>query len=219
MEVTIEQAHESMLGLLVGDALPDMRQALFNAALSKRVPLSCNLAYAKALRKWRGRYLPDPDTLDETLRRASRSTGALAYGLMRSHLVTLYHIERAWDDGLLDTSFGYTLDSQRAWRRRIAEVWGVGYKVASWALTIYDPTNCLLMPIDTIHCDRLGIEQRYLRKTESGFALYEAAEDLMIDECSMEPEYPTSTVAAWLWFNHRGVPVVSHAGLSCRIGV
>lgn len=216
--VTIEQAHETMLELYTGDLEPHMRQAFMNASLSKRVPLVCNSAYAIALRPWRDKRLPDVDYLDATLRRASRNTGAVAYGLMGSHLKTLYHVEYAWETGMVDLDYGDTLESQRAWRSRMARIWGVGYKVASWALCIYDPAGCLLMPIDTVHCDRLDIDQKYLRKTESGFRLYEEMEDYMHNECSVYPEYPITSVAAWLWFNHRNVGATPHAGLSCRIG-
>jgi hypothetical protein len=216
--VSIEQAHETMLELYTGELEPSMRQALFNASLSKRVPLVCNSAYAIALRPYRELDLPDPEYLNALLKRANRHTGAIAYGLMESHLTTLYHVARAWDDGSIDLDYGNTLTSQRDWRHRVARIWGVGYKVASWALCIYDPAGCLLMPIDTVHCDRLGIPQNLLRKTGSGFRLYEEMEDYMREECEVYPEYPCTSVSAMHWFNHRNVGATPHAGLSCRIG-
>lgn len=221
MGITLEQAHDTMLELYDGNLEPSMRQAFFNAALSKRVPLACNTAYAIALRPWRDTNLPDYEYLDATLRRASRNTGAIAYGLMSSHVKTLYAVQHAWETGIIDLDYGDTLASQRAWRRRMVAIWGVGYKVASWALCIYDPAGCLLMPIDTVHCDRLDIEQNLLYRGEDGRHLYEEMEDYMHWECNAyDPEqaYPTSTVAAWMWFNHRNVGATPHSGLSCRIG-
>lgn len=210
--ISVGQAHETMLELYTGDLEPSMRQAFFNSSLSKRTPLERNVRYAIALRPWRTSELPSPERLDSALRRAGN-------GLLTANLLTLYHVARAWDDGLIDLDFGYSLDSQRAWRHRMATMWGVGYKVASWALTIFDPLNCLLIPIDSVHCDRLDIDQRQLRKTDSGYRLYLEMENYIIGECGIEPEYPTSSVAAMLWFNHRNVGATSHAGLSCRIGV
>lgn len=219
--ISVGQAHETMLELYTGDLEPSMRQAFFNASLSKRVPLACNTAYAAALRPWRDVDLPDAAYLDSHLRRASRSNGLIAYGLMSSHIQTLYHVERAWNDGTIDLNYGDTLESQRDWRHRMATIWGVGYKVASWALCIYDPYGCLLMPIDTVHCNRLDVPQSLLRKTPSGFQLYNEMEDYMHGEiAAIDPahDYPVTSVSAWLWFEHRNVGTTPHAGLSCRIG-
>lgn len=218
--VSIEETASAMMELMRGEEAPDMLSAFRNSALSCRVQLMCNSGYAMTLRKYRCVRLPDRATLRAELETSLRDddSGKLAWGLMELHLNTLYAIDEAWFNGKITLDYGTTLASQRNWRVRMVEaVKGMGWKLVSWALFIYDAINCKLMTIDCIHCDRLGIDQTKLNKTEKGLQLYLDVEDRCIAECqALYPAYLPTITNAMLWLNHRGLGVTSHRGISCR---
>lgn len=212
--VTLDNAFDTMLELYDGNEEPSLLQALWNAALSKHMPFESNVAYARALRPFVDTGLPAYDDLYELLRQARRDNGGPAYGLTGGHVQTLYEIEKAYP-WIATLPIGDTLAEQRSWRHEVARVWGVGYKVASWALQIYDMQSAHVMAVDTIHCQRLDLDARELRKTEAGFRFYNEIEEYLRWECEPYASYPVASVAAWFWFTQRG-GIVAHEGLSCR---
>src|SRR5690348_13524087 len=140
--VSICEAIEAMHVLAQGENLPSMLQALRNSSLSKRTFLINNCGYALAIRKYRDQRLPERAILEQELRSAIRQDGSglPAWGLMEGHIDTLYAIDDAWFNGKIPMDYGSTLESQRVWRDKvISEIKGMGSKLVSWALFIYDP--------------------------------------------------------------------------------
>ena len=218
--VCINDTERAMMLLAYGEHEPDMLSALRNSALSSRTQLISNAGYALVLHKYRTLRLPDRLTLALELSQATRQDGSnkKAWGLMQSHIDTLYAIDNAWFNGLISLDYGTTLTEQRVWRRRMVElIKGMGDKLISWALFIYTPTDCKLMTIDCIHCNRIGIDQKQLSSKSKGNAYYQQVEDKLIAECkALHPGYLPTITAAMLWLNHRGQGITSHAGISCR---
>lgn len=226
VSVTIEETAQLIRELAAGTN-PSFLQALRAAGISPRMNLLCNLGYALALKQLGNSPLPHRAELEALLSSAKRTDGSgrAAWGMMRSHIDTLYSIDDFW--------FGYgahwqqaaqmigeTLDEQRAWRCRLNSlIRGMGFKCLSWAAFIYSPETCQLLTLDSWHAKRLGVDGALLmRDSESSHSLYERMEARTIDEVSeLFPGYPATVGAACLWFNIRGKGYESHAGLNCRL--
>lgn len=212
----------STLARLGEGANPSLLAALRASALSVRMNLSSNCAYARVLNaQYRNTPLPARELLLSSLQTATRENGKPAFGLMSSHIDTLLEIDRVWFSSkqaeLLD--HGYTLESQRAWRdRATCMIVGMGYKTLSWALFLYLHTDCLLLALDCWHCRRLGLDARVIgRTTRAGHAAYEQAESALMGELQTAyPDIPVTVSAAHVWFLARGSRVESHDGLNCR---
>lgn len=223
---TIEQAIDAMSELAQGDYEPSLLSALRNAALSTRMALINNAGYAIVLRKYRDAPLPDRATLLDELKQAVRQDGSNkpAWSIMSMHIDALYSIDRLFfdNDGLnlraYDVyNYGDTYESQSAWRDRLASVInGMAMKTLSWALFIYDPYGCLLMTVDTIHCQRVGVQQCSISGTRHTDA-YRELEQRIRKEClDLYPDVLPTITAAMLWLNFRQQGITSHIGISCR---
>jgi hypothetical protein len=205
---------------------PSMLHALRAAGLSPRMNLKCNAGYATALCPLRNSPLPWQreeliDILDSAVR--SDGSGKPAWGVMRSHIDTLYSIDEFWFERggkQIAENVGNTLDEQRAWRCKVNSlIKGMGFKCLSWALFIYSPDTCQLLTLDSWHAKRLQVDGTLLaRDNAASHALYEKLESLTIAEVSTLYPGTLSTVgAACLWYNIRNSGPESHAGLNCRV--
>lgn len=220
--VTIEQASRIVDELTAGTE-PSLLHALRVAAMSPRLKLSCNAGYAEALCPWRTSPLPPREELVFVLAQAKRpGTDKPAYGIMQSHINTLYAIDEFWWSSVRDYTYeiGTALPAQRRWRCWMnSHVRGMGFKCLSWALFIYDPLGCKLLTLDSWHARRLGVDYTTLcRDNSKSHVSYEAYESQVIEEVSkMFPGYLPTVGAACLWFNMRNQGPESHAGLNCRV--
>lgn len=223
--VTIEQTAKAMAELARGTD-PSLLHALRAAALSPRMNLKCNAGYATALCPWRNDPLPWRreeliDILDSAVR--GDGSGKPAWGLMQSHINTLYSIDEFWfSERWCDLVYeiGDTLAEQRLWRCRVNSlIRGMGFKCLSWALFIYAPETCKLLTLDSHHAKRLQVDpSTIMRDTLSSHVLYEQLEDKVIAEVNeLYPGYPSTVGAACLWYNVRNSGPESHAGLNCRV--
>ena len=222
---TIEQTANAMAELSNGTD-PSMLHALRAAALSPRVKLMCNAGYATALCPWRNDPLPGREELIGILAQATRTDGSgkPAWGLMQSHIDTLYAVDAFWfgrgNWSTVAEDIGNDLDSQRAWRCGMNSlIRGMGFKTLSWAAFIYSPGTCQLLTLDSWHARRLQVDGTLLaRDNSASHALYEQLESLTIAEVNtLYPGYMSTVGAACLWYNVRNSGPESHAGLNCRV--
>jgi len=224
--VSIEQT-ASLVAELAAGSDPSFLHALRVAGISPRMNLRCNTGYALALKPWHDSPLPHRAELEMILSRAKRTDGSgrPAWGLMRSHIDTLYAIDEFWfkQAAVWRTpaqTIGDSLVEQRAWRCMMNNlIRGMGFKCLSWAAFIYQPERCQLLTLDSWHAKRLGVDSALLmRDSESSHSFYERMESQTIAEVNeLFPGYPSTVGAACLWFNIRKMGYESHAGLNCRV--
>lgn len=222
---SIEQTALAMAELTIGTD-PSLLHALRAAALSPRMNLKCNAGYAQSLCPWRHSPLPGRDDLVAVLSQAVRTDGSgkPAWGLMQSHISTLYSIDEFWFHGMgwrdIAEDIGGTLDEQRAWRCDMnSNIKGMGFKCLSWAAFIFSPDTCQLLTLDSWHARRLNVDPTSLARDNSlSHAYYEMLESRVIAEVNaLYPGFPPTVGAACLWYNVRNSGPESHAGLNCRV--
>lgn len=215
--VTLQQTHAAMLELTPVGKVPNVKLAFWNASLSKMNELGQNCEQCAVMRGYAHRPLP-----------LSREQLWVELGstLFRSHINTLYEIERLANAGIIHCNAGTTFSEQATWRRAmVAAIPGMGMKTVSFALHIYAPFQCLILTVDRHHLRRYGYDPskgcsvaRYLKVEQELYATVRAME-------VSERGYAPIEYAACLWENWRQETGVSkcngtypsHAGLCCWI--
>lgn len=221
IEVSIEETDTAMAQLLYGTQAASIKLAFWNSMLSLQVKLPVNCRHARVMARYVNRPLPPMwQLINELGGEATEDTiTRFPSGLMTVHFKGLYAIESLYNQGMLDFDCGDELDCQRAWRDRMVDlIPGMGSKLVSWALFIYDPFNCKLMTVDTVHCSRIGIDQRKLSGSgKAQRAYYRHVEDMLRGEClALFPDRLPAVTAACLWLNFRNEGITSHREISCR---
>jgi len=223
--VSIQETYRAMAEIMDGEQEPSVLLAFWASALSPRVPLHLNCHYTRLVAQYVVSGLPEREVLLDELGR--KPGNKLPPCLMGSHIDLLYTLENLYRQGVLNFDTGTSLEAQQAWREKmVALIPGMGCKLVSWALFIYNPLYCNLLTIDCWHCKRLGIEHQSVSgSSQCKRVAYLGAEKRMLSECrALYPEYPPVITAAMLWQNARlsaGMSATngyqSHRDLSCRI--
>ena len=223
--VSIQETYAAMAEILTGDKEPSVLLAYWASALSSRMKLHLNGRYTRIVSQYLFSGLPGREELLDVMGRCPGKQ--YPQGIMGSHIELLYTLEHLHSQGRLNFDAGESLAEQQAWRDRMVDlIPGMGCKLVSWALFIYNPLYCKLLTIDSWHCKRLGIDQGTISgKSVEKRAAYLAVEKRMLAECrGLYPEYPPVIVAAMLWENARiaahaslGESYQPHVELSCRL--
>lgn len=237
VHVSLEDTEKAMGDILYGTQCPNVKLAFFNSMLSLQCRLPTNCRHARVIAQYANRRLPVNvlDLITVLGGKVSDNAPVITYpfgltdlkpyvvsfpmNLMPLHIKGLYAIDEFDSKGKLNFDCGSTLESQQAWRDSMVEnIFGMGSKLVSWALFIYNPFDCLLMTVDTVHCSRMGISQVKLSGSASGKReFYVEVEKMLRDECIAL--YPTTLpviTAACLWLNYRNEGITSHKEISCR---
>ena len=224
VKVSVQETETAMHELLYGTQCPSIKLAYWNSMLSLQCKLPVNCKHARIMAQYVNKPLPDFNGLIDVLGGDSTRlhNGKIArypHGLMAVHINGLLAIEKLFNQGLLNFDCGKTLESQRIWRDKMVNlISGMGSKLVSWALFIYNPYDCLLMTVDTVHCSRIGVKQSSLAGSTKGKREnYCKIEDMLRAECiGLYPDKLPVIVAACLWLNYRNEGATSHKEISCR---
>lgn len=213
---------------------PSLKLALWIAALSPNQKLSVNGKLGRAMSYYVTCPLPPnkSDLYDELK--------PLKAILFRSHVDALYAIEQWYNAHVMLGTIheyehvGETYEEQCIWRTKIVSaIRGLGLKTVSFALLIFAPLQCELIPLDRHHLNRLGYTNR---KGKAKLSIgneqeYIKVEKLILQEQSQETiddirNVPLALYAWLLWERYRqekgaskiveGIESHYAVGLSCR---
>ncbi len=211
--ITLEQTNDAMREL-IQPGIASGKVAYWNAALSIRNDLERNCNQAGVMRSYANRPLP----LDRSQLRAE-----LCNPMVRT-INTLYEIESLWNVGAIHFDCGSTFEEQASWRMDMcACIPGMSMKTVSFALHIFRPFDCMLLPIDCWHARRIG-EIRGLKPN-----IYLLCEEQTYFDCARLATdeglgYAPIVYAACLWLRYRSEhgtnghsSSMSHAGLTCYV--
>ena len=212
--ISLQASTDGMMELLYGDKPASLLHALRVASLSVLQNLEVNGKMSRLLAPFVNRPLPDRETLTALLR--------LSHGVIfGSHLDALASIDEAWLNGKISKfeTVPVSYEEQVTWRSELVSlIHGMSYKTVSFALLIYSPLACQLVPVDRHHLRRLA-QNPNRTPTGKQYIAIELALQAERDEHGYK-NLPLGTWASWKWAEQRdGVDAESypsHRALSCR---
>lgn len=224
MSITLEETIEAAQELAEGDNPPNVKFALWIAALSTQQTLEKNARLAELLRVFIFQPLPEHETLFRYLKQSK----AVLY---KNHLKSLYYTEYLEKCGMLEglEDIGTTYEDQVAWRDRVFKLChghGLSWKTISFAALLIDPMHSELSINDRHVMMRLGYNTKRSPATRN---TYLAVEKQVIQEREENgyARLPLALFHWWKWEEYRETHVSrqyrkaehveSHALLSPRM--
>jgi hypothetical protein len=212
--INLQESQSGILELMYGGKPANLRYALQIASLSVLQRLEENGRLARLLTPFVNEPLPERETLTALLRTAK----GVLFG---SHLNTLYAIDALWLSGKLAKfeTIPASYEDQVKWRNELVDmITGMSNKTVSFALLIFAPLQCQLIPYDRHHARRLGNDPNKSLKGKK-YVAFELSIMAERNEAGYQ-DIPLGTYAAMLWAIQKdGVDAdsyPSHKALSCR---